>query len=148
MRVLRRFRVVFNAVRTHFQQIEKELGLGGAQAWALSVVHQQPGIGVSELARSMDVHQSTASNLVRQLLARGLVATSPHESDGRAVRLSVLPDGLKLLGRWAGPYAGVLPMALEALDDETLARLDQDLGRLIDSLAVDDAAAGKPMADL
>ena len=29
--VLRRFRVVFNAVRTHFQQVESQAGLGGAQ---------------------------------------------------------------------------------------------------------------------
>jgi hypothetical protein len=33
-RVLRRFRMVFNAVKTHFQQVEKQAGIGGAQVWA------------------------------------------------------------------------------------------------------------------
>ena len=74
--VLRRFRVVFNAVRTHFQQVEKQVGLGGAQVWALSVVKDHPGIGMGGVAKSMDIHQSTASNLVRlpKLLAAGTAA--------------------------------------------------------------------------
>ena len=74
--VLRRFRVVFNAVKTHFQQVEKQAGIGGAQIWALSVVQQHPGIRVSALAVAMDIHQSTASNLVRQLAERQLVERS------------------------------------------------------------------------
>ncbi|HSN78899.1 MAG TPA: MarR family transcriptional regulator, partial [Rhodoferax sp.] len=53
--VLRRFRVVFNAIRSHFKQIEKQVGLGGAQVWALSVIRDQPGIGMGELAKCMDV---------------------------------------------------------------------------------------------
>ena len=37
--VLRRFRVVFNAVRTHFRQMEKQVGLGGGAG--LGVEHNQ-----------------------------------------------------------------------------------------------------------
>ena len=71
VRVLRRFRLVFNAVKTHFQQVEKKAGVGGAQLWALSVIHAHPGIGVNSLAAFMDVHQTTASNLVKALVAAG-----------------------------------------------------------------------------
>lgn len=35
-RVLRQFRIVFNAVRSHFRQVEREAGIGGAQLWALT----------------------------------------------------------------------------------------------------------------
>ncbi|HBZ08040.1 MAG TPA: MarR family transcriptional regulator, partial [Massilia sp.] len=71
-RVLRQFRIVFNAVKNHFRQVERDAGLGGAQLWALSVIAQSPGIGVTDLARALDIHQSTASNLVRALGSRGL----------------------------------------------------------------------------
>ncbi|WP_083876668.1 MarR family winged helix-turn-helix transcriptional regulator [Ideonella sp. B508-1] len=84
-RVLRRFRQVFNAVKTHFQQVERQVGVGGAQVWALSVIQARPGIGVNELAKALDIRQSTASNLVRALVDRGLVATSRAERDRRAV---------------------------------------------------------------
>jgi len=45
-RVLRRFRLVFNAVKSHFRAVERKAGISGAQLWALSVVHGHPGIGV------------------------------------------------------------------------------------------------------
>ncbi len=64
-RVLRQFRQVFNAVKTHFQQVERQAGVGGAQVWALSVVRERPGIGMNDLARALDVRQPTASNLVQ-----------------------------------------------------------------------------------
>src|SRR4051812_17606978 len=73
IRVLRSFRLVFNAVKDHFRQVEKKTGVAGAQIWALGAVHQAPHIGVTELARAMDVHQSTASNLVRSLADKGLL---------------------------------------------------------------------------
>ena len=46
--VLRRFRVVYSAIRTHFQTVEKQVGLGGAQVWALSVVRDNPIRRLSE----------------------------------------------------------------------------------------------------
>ena len=87
--VLRRFRVVFNAVRTHFQQVEKQVGLGGAQVWALSVVKDHPGIGMGGVAKSMDIHQSTASNLVRQMVERALVEALPIPEQAHSISVSL-----------------------------------------------------------
>ena len=39
-RVLQQFRQIFNAVKTHFQQVEKKVGVGGAQVWALAVMKE------------------------------------------------------------------------------------------------------------
>ena len=72
-RVLRKFRLVFNTVKTHFQSIEKKVGIGGAQVWALSVIANNQGIGVSDLALALDIHQTTASNLVRGLVKLEMV---------------------------------------------------------------------------
>lgn len=147
-RVLRRFRMVFNAVKTHFQQVEKRAGIGGAQLWALSVIASQPAIGVGGLARAMDIHQTTASNLVRALLNAQLIATDRNGPDRRTVQLSLLPAGLRVLRRAPGPFSGVLPDALARLDTATLDRLDQDLARLIDALQADERAAGIPLGNM
>ncbi|MGE0333043.1 MAG: MarR family winged helix-turn-helix transcriptional regulator [Ramlibacter sp.] len=150
--VLRRFRVVFNAVKTHFQQVEKQAGIGGAQVWALSVVQQHPGIRVSALATAMDIHQSTASNLVRQLVERALVEALRSDADRRAVQLHLLPAGQSILARAPGPFSGVLPAALERLDSATLTRLNHDLGQLIAALeahnGADPQAEKIPLASL
>ena len=144
-RVLRQFRVVFNSVKTHFRQVEREAGLGGAQLWALSVIAQSPGIGVTELARALDIHQSTASNLVRSLVDRGYVSAAREGADRRSVALRVLPAGQEVLRRSPAPLAGVLPNALATLDESTLLRLEQDLGTLIAQLDADEAAGKIPL---
>ena len=146
--VLRQFRIIFNAVKTHFRQVEKTAGIGGAQVWALSLIQQRPGIGVSELGRAMDVHQSTASNLVKALIERGLAQAVKAEQDRRAVGLFLSAAGQHLLDRAPAPCSGVLPDALAGLDAATLARLAQDLGKLIAALAADEASATTPLADL
>lgn len=149
MRVLRRFRIVFNAVKTHFQQVEKRAGVGGAHVWALSVVRDRPGLGVGELARTMDIHQSTASNLVRSLVERQMLSTERHAADKRAVRLRLLPAGAKVLRSAPAPFVGVLPSALGSLDERLLRRLERDLDAVIGQLeAVNRRDGRKPLADV
>ncbi len=144
-RVLRRFRLVFNAVKTHFREVEKKAGISGAQLWALHVVCEQPGIGVGDLARAMDIHQSTASNLLRSLTEANLVTAVRGDADRRAVQLQPTARGLRVLAKAPGPLTGVLPEALARLDSRTLARLDRDLGKLIDELGVSERGAGIPL---
>lgn len=144
-RVLRRFRLVFNAVKTHFRQVEKTAGVGGAQLWALSLIRDAPGMGVNDLARAMDVHQSTASNLVKSLAEQGMIVVAKNSTDRRTVQLTTLPAGARVLRRAPEPFAGVLPDALNSLDVKTLARLEKDLGKLIEALDVDERDAGIPL---
>ena len=146
--VLRQFRQIFNAVKTHFQQVEKRVGLGGAQVWALSVIRDAPGIGMGSLARTMNIHQSTASNLVKALVERGLVDVSRDSGDRRAVRLRLLPAAARILKRSPAPLGGVLPQALAALDQKTLNRLEADLKKLLGELHADASAAKIPLSEL
>jgi DNA-binding MarR family transcriptional regulator len=147
-RVLRQFRVVINSVKTHFRQVEKMAGVGGAQLWALSVIQSTPGLGMNELSEAMDIHQSTASNLVKALVAQEMVAATKTGADRRAVELHILPGGVKVLKKAPEPFAGVLPDALASLDAPTLARLEKDLATLILALNADARAANTPLADL
>ncbi len=148
VRVLRQFRLVFNTVKTHFQQVEKRAGLGGAQVWALSIIRDRPGLGVNDLARAMDVRQPTASNVVRSLAEHDYIEVRKDERDGRAVMLHVRPAGNRVLRRAPGPFAGVLPEALAGLDTQTLERLEQDLAVLIEALGADERGANIPLSQM
>lgn len=140
--------MVFNAVRAHFHRVEKQVGVGGALIWALHVIRQQHGIGVNALAVAMDIHQSTASNLLRQLLAQDLVRTEKSEQDRRSVKIYIERAGVQLLKRVTGPYEGVLPDALQRLPPQTIAQLHLNLGELISVLQADEDAAQIPLADM
>ena len=146
--VLRQFRVVFAEVRHHFQLVEKQVGIGGAQVWALSVIGRRPGLGMQDLAVAMDIHQSTASNLVRQLIKRDLVRSDRSTADRRAVELHLQPAGIALLASAPGPHEGVLPRALQKLPAQTLNQLQAGLGQLLGVLTASDDAAGIPLAEL
>lgn len=145
-RVLQRFRQVFTAARAHYQQVERQVGLGGAQVWALGIVASNPGIGVGGLARALHVHQSTASNLVRNLVERGLLSTARNDTDRRTVRLHLLPAGTDLLTRVPGPFTGLLVQALDTVDARTLRRLEHDLTVLIHAMGIADDAPAMPIA--
>ncbi len=147
-RVLRQFRVVFNAVKTHYQQVERQVGLGGVQLWALALIHEHPGLGVGQLARALSVRQPTASNLVKHLVQLGLVEARREGSDRRTVQLHALSAAAGVLRRAPGPSAGVLPQALGQLDADCLRRLELDLTALIERLGADLNAAALPMASL
>jgi DNA-binding MarR family transcriptional regulator len=147
-RVLRQFRLVFGEVRHHFQEVERRVGVGGAQLWALSEIGRDPGLGVSDLAQRMDIHPSTASNLVRQLLRKGLVVSDRSDLDRRTVQLRLTEAGLALLDKAPGPYEGVLPAALQQLPPETLAQLHQHLAALLRVLQPRHGTAQVPLAEL
>lgn len=147
-RVLRQFRIVFNAVKVHFRQVETAAGIGGAQVWALSVIRTRPGVGVSDLGRAMDVHQSTASNLVKVLLERGMVRAVKDTEDRRALGLHLTEAGQAVLEAAPAPFSGILPGALAGLEPDTLARLESDLEVLITALQADRAGGKVLMAEL
>ena len=143
--VLRQLRLVFNTVKGHFREVEKKTGVAGAQVWALSVVRDRPGIGVSELAAALDIHQSTASNLLKPLIEAGMISAERAEDDRRALVLRVTARGLAVLKKAPGPETGVLPAALSKLDLGTLARLEEDLQGLIGLLHADKRSARLPI---
>ena len=147
-RVLQQFRIIFNAVKTHFQQLERKVGASGAEVWPLHAIRQQPGIGIGALAQALNIRQPTASILVKSLARQGLIVAERLESDRRAVALRVLPKGSALLRRVPGPYEGVLPNALKALDRETLVVLQGALDELIAQLGGDDRAGAIPLSQI
>jgi MarR family transcriptional regulator, organic hydroperoxide resistance regulator len=146
--VLQQFRVVFTAIKTHFQQLERQAGIGGAQVWALATIRDHPRISIGELAVALSVRQPTASNLARSLAEHGCITHQRRTDDRRGVALRITRAGRALLARVSPPYEGVLPAALGKLDPDTLQRLDVDLRELISHLNADDSARLRPLASL
>ena len=135
-------------MKSHFQRVESRVGLGGAQVWALSVIRDQPGLGVNELAAALNVRQPTASNLVRGLVELELVEARRDARDRRHVQLYARTAGRQLLRKAPSPLAGVLPAALERLPPPVLARMEKDLAVLIEAIGADTGAGMVPLATL
>jgi DNA-binding MarR family transcriptional regulator len=145
---LRKFRVVFSSVKKHFQDVESRCGVTGAQLWAISEIARSPGLRVSDLARAMSVHQSTASNLVGDLERKSLIRKE-RGADQRVVRLYLSPHGQQVVERAPKPMIGVLPDALQKLPEDVLDSLSANMDVLIATMQLkDEAAAAKPLSDI
>ncbi len=147
--VLRQFRLIYGSVRHHFRQVEDACGVSGSQIWMLHELQSAPGIGVSDLAHRLSIHQTTCSQLVEKLVARGYVAKTRSERDQRRVGLTITRSAAKVLQNAPGPAEGLIPEALLGFSDAALQSLTTHLGKLIDGLQLkDQQAADKPLSDL
>jgi len=149
LQVLKKFRIIYGSVRQQFREIEQTCGVTGSQLWILQEVGKTPGIGVSELADRLSIHQSTGSQLVEKLANRGLINKERSKEDQRRVGLWVSEEALNLLKNAPGPAEGILPEALQTLSAPALLSLDNSLLEVIEQLhTCDDKLADRPLSDL
>lgn len=149
LEVLKLFRMIVKAVRSHYQQVEGRAGVSGAQLWALASIAESPGIKVGDLARTLAIHQSTASNLLRRLEALGLVVRTRPSDDQRSVRLKLTRSGADALASAPRPLIGVLQQALSDLTPADLDGLKDHLTVLVKAMKIRDAGARTtPLSDM
>ncbi|MFM8332424.1 MAG: MarR family winged helix-turn-helix transcriptional regulator [Candidatus Methylumidiphilus sp.] len=145
---LKRFRQIFKAVHQHSQRVESQWGVSSAQLWAMWELSNAPGMRVTELAKAMSIHQSTASNLLDKLVKKGLVERLRDSQDQRAVSLHLSAPGLAILQQATAQAhpRGLLQQALFSLPDPVLAAMTQNLDVLISEMGIaDEKAAMEPM---
>lgn len=149
LHVLKKFRIIYGSVRQHFRDVEQSCGITGSQLWIVHEIAGEPGIGVSELAIRMSIHQSTCSQLVEKLTVRGLVSKERSTEDQRRVGLYLTESATELLKQAPGPAEGLLPEALQSLPEPVLVALDESLREVVGQLRMhDDKLADSPLADL
>jgi DNA-binding MarR family transcriptional regulator len=108
--------------------------LTGAMLAVLRVISRHEPIAVSELARRMEIDQSTASRQVKALEDHGLLARSTDRDDRRVARLSVTPAACALLERIQDVVLNDIHVALSDWPAEDRAELARTLDRFRASL--------------
>ena len=149
MDVLQQFRLIFGAMRQHFREVEERCGLSGSQMWVLQEVKRRPGIGVTELAGLLGIHQSTCSLLVEKLVAHGCIKRRSMHKDRRRIGLCLAERGEDAIAALPGPAEGILPAALSSTPEVVLKTLSINLSELIRHIpGKDEAYARMPLADM
>ncbi|MDO9054145.1 MAG: MarR family transcriptional regulator [Gallionella sp.] len=149
LQALKKFRIIYGSVRQHFREIEQTCGVTGSQLWVMQEIANTAGIGISELAERLSIHQSTCSQLVEKLVTRKLITKERSKEDQRRVGLRLTTQATALIKGAPGPADGVLPQALRALSTEAIHALDLSLENVIRQLEItDDKLAEKPLSDL
>jgi DNA-binding MarR family transcriptional regulator len=84
-------------LRSAAEKVERDLRISAAQLFVLSELAQMPDQSVKDLAAVTMTTHSTVSQVVGQLIAKGLVARTPDAADGRRAVLRVTRQGANLL---------------------------------------------------
>ena len=129
--VLKQFRAVIANLKTHYRDVQKATGVSGTQLWALYGIALRPGIKVGDLARELAVHQSTASNLLDQLVDLDYIERKREGADQRVVTLYLTTKGKRVVDKAPQPAIGMLQQALMSLPEARLAGLHEHLAELI-----------------
>jgi DNA-binding MarR family transcriptional regulator len=147
-RTLQTFRVVFGSARRYDASVRRMSGIPGSLLWALSAIAGSGEISVGALSASMALHQTTASNLVNELVSRGLIERCRSRDDKRVALLSITTKGRRVLKRAPRPHAGLLRHGLTRLDTHRLAELQDGLAGLVAEMrSALRTSAGEPLAE-
>jgi DNA-binding MarR family transcriptional regulator len=143
---LKRFRLIIRAVQQYSNQVESRFGVSGAQLWILWELSRAPGLKVTDLARALSIHHSTASNLLDKLNKKGLIIRERNQRDQRVVTVSLTPQASDILAQSSAHPRGILQNALFELPDDTLGSLTLNLDVLIAKMQIqDDEATMQPI---
>jgi DNA-binding MarR family transcriptional regulator len=104
--------------------------LTGAGLIVLRTVQRYGPVAVSEVARRLEVDQSTASRQIRPLEEQGLVTRATDPTDRRSARLAVTPKGRRLLDRVRGVSLNDYAVAMGDWSDADRTTLADLLERL------------------
>ena len=132
--VLCKFRAAVGLVKRQHSAVDRRTGLSGAQLRALNCIDASPGMTVSELARELGIHPSTASNMLDGLEREGHLGRRRVATDQRIVSLYLSDQGRSTLRSLPEPQRGVLQRALIKLPSHTLKALDRTLGELLSQM--------------
>ncbi len=130
-RLLHDLREIVDTVRSDYRLREKRSGAPITVLRALTAIAANPGSTSSALATNLRIERSTASNLLREIEALGLVSRRRLDSDQRYVLLELTPAGLELARKTRRTGQGLLSRAVEQLAAPELQRLQRALAPLL-----------------
>jgi DNA-binding MarR family transcriptional regulator len=101
---------LWRSSHTHVAEALRSIGLTPALFGVLNVLGTREGAIQQELGSAMGIDPSTMVSLIDDLESAGLAKRRPHPQDRRARRVSITPEGRRLLQR-------ARKMAFEAEDE-------------------------------
>jgi DNA-binding MarR family transcriptional regulator len=120
--------------------IEKA-GITTAQAAALAVIHEQPGVSQRGLARALRQTEPAIATLVRRVIAAGLVDRRVDPRDGRARELVLTESGATAL-RSVDSAFSVINKRIDDLFTGEEVRLVAAALRRLSATGIDDSGRG------
>ncbi len=119
---------------------EREVGLGAATWFLLSMIIEEEGISQGEVSHRFEVDPSRITRLAQRLEGEGLLSRERDPEDNRVVRLYASEEGRSLIEKFREPREGFEDRFRRAFSSEELAELRRALGVVARGMVVVTAA--------
>lgn len=119
------------------RRMERTAGITGPQRMVVRLVGQHPGISAGDLARTLHVHPSTLTEVLKRLTDRGVLERAQDPADARRALFRLTRRGLELDAQRRGTGESRVRVALASLSDQDLAAAARVLARLAQALAAE-----------
>lgn len=117
------------------RRMERTVGVTGPQRMVVRLVGQHPGISAGDLARTLHVHPSTLTEVLRRLTDRGVLERTQDPADARRALFRLTRRGLELDAMRRGTGESRVRVALVSLSEQDLAAAARVLARLAEALS-------------
>ncbi len=97
------------------------IGVTGPQRMVLRLIGNQHGISAQELARTLHLHPSTVSGIVKRLESEGFLRRLPHPEDGRSRVLELTQAGSLVVQKEEGTVEAAVEHLLNRADPNQVA---------------------------
>ncbi|MDZ7640540.1 MAG: MarR family transcriptional regulator [Desulfurivibrio sp.] len=147
--ILKDLRVIYRAIQAHSKSVERRCQVSATMLRVLREIAKAGRMRISQVANTLAIHQSTASNLLDKLEQRGLVTRQRGgtDEDQRVVQVTLTNTGRELLTHPEVPESGPLSEALSRHSDEDLADLNHSLEKLVAALPAGELPREKELID-
>jgi DNA-binding MarR family transcriptional regulator len=99
------------------RRMKTRFGVTGPERMVVRLVGRAPGISAGELARTMRVHPSTLTGLLKRLVRRGVLVRRPDASDARRALFELTKKGQMVDKLRRGTVEAAVSAALESLPE-------------------------------
>lgn len=130
-------RLAIKPVQGDLPTVAGQPHISGAKLLACTLLadipqHRNGAISVKDVAAFLDLEHSTASRLMTELEADGLIERGADPEDRRRTTIALTPAGLSLIDGASEVRRWIMMRVLEGWDEAELGRLVHDLERVID----------------
>lgn len=140
-RILDSIRRLVRLLRVSDRRAQAELGISGAQLFALTELGKTPALSLNDLALRTLTDQSSVSVVVTRLVEAGLVTRDRDERDARRLVLQLTKAGRALLRKAPPVVQERLLDVFDRMPDEERKRFADTFEEIIDSVGAEDGPA-------
>ncbi|HSR89120.1 MAG TPA: MarR family transcriptional regulator [Candidatus Udaeobacter sp.] len=118
--IMENLHAIKNRMHVNFNRQGFDDCMTHSQLFVLSIIKQNPSIGIKELAKKMNISPSAITQLVDSLADSGYAIRQADPKDRRALLLGISEKGLKYLSLFKNKYTKVVAVLFNSLNDEEL----------------------------